>query len=171
MTPGALTYSLCWIRDSAFMIHALDKLGFHDQAREKLLDLSGRQEKDGYFVSQEGEWDSNGLVIWAVLEHFKLTGDKQFLSDIYPAVARGAEWIEHKRRGTTGKPSSHSGLLPAGISAEHLGPTDHYYWDNCMELLLRLAFLERRRRLRASLAIPATTGKPSSIPCNSRSAS
>jgi hypothetical protein len=134
MTPGALTYSLCWIRDSAFMIHALDKLGFHDQAREKLLDLSGRQEKDGYFVSQEGEWDSNGLVIWAVLEHFKLTGDKQFLSDIYPAVARGAEWIEHKRRGTTGKPSSHSGLLPAGISAEHLGPTDHYYWDNFWSL-------------------------------------
>ena len=27
MTPGALTYSNCWIRDSAFMIHALDKLG------------------------------------------------------------------------------------------------------------------------------------------------
>ncbi|MGH9428034.1 MAG: hypothetical protein ACRD2L_17260, partial [Terriglobia bacterium] len=55
MTPGALTYSACWIRDSAFMIHALDKLGFHDQAREKLLHLLSRQDKDGYFVSQEGE--------------------------------------------------------------------------------------------------------------------
>ena len=85
MTPGALTYSLCWIRDSAFMIHALDKLGFHDQAREKLLDLRGRQNKEGCFISQEGEWDSNGLAIWAMLEHFKLTRDKQFLLDVYPA--------------------------------------------------------------------------------------
>ena len=26
--------------------------------------------------------------------------------------------------------SPHFGLLPAGISAEHLGPSDFYYWDN-----------------------------------------
>ncbi|MCI0419511.1 MAG: hypothetical protein L0312_09865 [Acidobacteria bacterium] len=44
MTPGALTYSNCWNRDSAFMIHALDKLGFHDQAREKLVHLLSRQD-------------------------------------------------------------------------------------------------------------------------------
>ena len=24
----------------------------------------------------------------------------------------------------------HAGLLPAGFSAEHLGPNDHYYWDD-----------------------------------------
>ena len=52
------------------MIHALDKLGFHDQAREKLMHLLSRQDKDGYFVSQEGEWDSNGQVIWVMLEHW-----------------------------------------------------------------------------------------------------
>ena len=69
-----------------------------------------------------------------MLEHFKLTRDKQFLLDVYPAVARGAEWIERKRRQTKRKPGSHSGLLPAGISAEHLGPTDHYYWDNFWSL-------------------------------------
>ena len=134
MTPGALTYSLCWIRDSAFMIHALDKLGFHDQARQKLLDLLRRQNRDGYFVSQEGEWDSNGLVIWAMFEHFKLTMDKEFLLEVYPAMARGSEWIERKRRQTRREPNSHFGLLPAGISAEHLGPTDHYYWDNFWSL-------------------------------------
>jgi len=130
MTPGALTYSLCWIRDSAFMIHALDKLGFHDQAREKLQDLPSRQNREGCFVSQEGEWDSNGLAIWAMLEHYKLTMDKEFLQEVYPAMAKGARWIEHKRQQTKHKPSSHAGLLPASISAEHLGPMDHYYWDN-----------------------------------------
>ena len=85
MTPGALTYSNCWIRDSAFMIHALDKLGFHDQAREKLVHLLSRQEKDGYFVSQEGEWDSNGQVLWVMLEHYKLTRNLAFLREVYPA--------------------------------------------------------------------------------------
>ena len=47
MTPSALTYLHCWIRDSAVMIHALDKLRFHKQAQEKLLDLPNRQDKDG----------------------------------------------------------------------------------------------------------------------------
>ncbi|HEX2524274.1 MAG TPA: hypothetical protein VHP35_19350, partial [Terriglobia bacterium] len=56
MTPGVLTYGQCWIRDSAYMIHALDKLGFHQQAEEKLLYLPQRQTKDGYFSFQEGEW-------------------------------------------------------------------------------------------------------------------
>jgi hypothetical protein len=130
MTPGALTYSNCWIRDSAFMIHALDKLGFHDQAREKLVHLLTRQDKDGYFVSQEGEWDSNGQVLWAVLEHHKLTRNLTLLREVYPILARGAEWIERKRRETKRSASPHFGLLPAGISAEHLGPSDFYYWDN-----------------------------------------
>ena len=130
MTPGALTYSNCWIRDSAFMIHALDKLGFHDQAREKLVHLLSRQEKDGYFVSQEGEWDSNGQVLWVMLEHYRLTQNLVFLREVYSALARGAEWIERKRKETKRKASPHFGLLPAGISAEHLGPSDFYYWDN-----------------------------------------
>ena len=130
MTPGALTYSNCWIRNSAFMIHALDKLGFHDQAREKLLHLLSRQDKDGYFVSQEGEWDSNGQVLWVLLEHYKLTRNLAFLREVYPGVARGAGWIERKRKETKRIASPHFGLLPAGISAEHLGPSDFYYWDN-----------------------------------------
>ena len=130
MTPGALTYSNCWIRDSAFMIHALDKLGYHDQAREKLLHLLGRQDRDGYFVSQEGEWDSNGQVLWVMLEHHKLTRDLAFLRQVYRGLARGADWIERKRKETKRVASPHFGLLPAGISAEHLGPSDFYYWDN-----------------------------------------
>jgi GH15 family glucan-1,4-alpha-glucosidase len=130
MSPGALTYPTVWIRDSAFMIHALDKLGFHEQSREKLAHLLQRQEKDGYFLSQEGEWDSNGQVIWVLLEHHKLTRDLQFLREVYPAIARGADWIERKRRMTRQRTAPHCGLLPAGISAEHLGPSDFYYWDN-----------------------------------------
>jgi glycogen debranching enzyme len=100
LTPGALTYSHCWLRDSAFMLHALNKLGFHEQAEEKLLNLPTRQARDGYFAFQEGEWDSNGLAIWSMLEHFKLTGDRELLRHLYPSLSRGADWIERVRQGT-----------------------------------------------------------------------
>jgi hypothetical protein len=42
---------------------------------------------------------------------------------------RGARWIIRKRL-TEDADSPHAGLLPAGFSAEHLGPNDYYYWDD-----------------------------------------
>ncbi len=44
-------------------------------------------------------------------------------------IEKAALWISQKRlRGTKG--TRHDGLLPAGFSAEHLGPNDYYYWDD-----------------------------------------
>jgi hypothetical protein len=39
------------------------------------------------------------------------------------ALRKGMRWLARKRL-------SSSGLLPAGFSAEHLGPNDFYYWDD-----------------------------------------
>jgi hypothetical protein len=44
------------------------------------------------------------------------------------SVVKGADWIGNKRIHKPGVP--HDGLLPAGFSAEHLGPNDYYYWDD-----------------------------------------
>ena len=45
------------------------------------------------------------------------------------SIQRAAHWIRKKRvKKEEGSP--HSGLLPAGFSAEHLGPNDFYYWDD-----------------------------------------
>jgi hypothetical protein len=145
MTPGVLTYGQCWIRDSAYMIHALDKLGFHQQAEEKLLYLPQRQTKDGYFSFQEGEWDANGLALWVIVEHYRLTGNRELLRHFYPALSRAANWIQRKRVETRPKVSPHYGLFPAGLSAEHLGPCDYYYWDNFWGLagLQQAAFAAR----------------------------
>src|SRR5687768_7805896 len=44
-------------------------------------------------------------------------------------IRRAARWIERKLLpADLDKP--HAGLLPAGFSAEHLGPNDYYYWDD-----------------------------------------
>lgn len=124
ITPGPFTYHRFWFRDAAYLVHALGKTGFTRQAEEVLRSFPRRQRPDGYFRSQDGEWDSNGQAIWAMVEHFRLTRDRGYLADAYPSIRRGAEWIERKRRETE------SGLLPAGLSAEHFGPPDVYYWDD-----------------------------------------
>jgi hypothetical protein len=58
-------------------------------------------------------------------------------------VRRAAVWIARKRVADGDGP--HAGLLPAGFSAEHLGPNDFYYWDDYWSLagLRAAAALER----------------------------
>ncbi len=127
--PGPFTYHQHWFRDSAYLVTALARLGHRTAARQKLADYNARQDKDGFYRSQEGEWDSNGQAIWTLVEHDKLFGDEKLLKENWAAIERGARWIMMKRREGT-RPPGASGLLPAGISAEHLGPHDYYFWDD-----------------------------------------
>lgn len=141
--PGPYTYKRFWFRDAAFMLNALLTLGGVERTRRALGEFAGRQRRDGYFLSQEGEWDSNGEAIWIYHRFAALTGET--LPDAWlDAVAKGARWITQKRLPRdSGKPEA--GLLPAGFSAEHLGPNDFYYWDDfwavsglrCASALLR----------------------------------
>jgi hypothetical protein len=126
--PGPYTYKRFWFRDAAFILQVLLTLGGIDRTRRVLKHFTPRQRRDGYFLSQEGEWDSNGEALWMFHRFVALTGEslpKPWLD----SVKKGARWIMRKRlpRGT-GAPEA--GLLPAGFSAEHLGPNDFYYWDD-----------------------------------------
>ncbi len=126
--PGPFTYKRFWFRDAAFVLHALLALGGVDRTRRALQEFAPRQRHDGYFLSQEGEWDSNGEAIWTYHRFHQLTGEP--LSEKWlESVRKGAEWIIKKRLPRdSGKVEA--GLLPAGFSAEHLGPNDFYYWDD-----------------------------------------
>lgn len=159
ITPGPFTYHQFWFRDAAFMLNALDKLGYHDEVQKVLGGFFKRLEKDGYLRATEGEWDSNGSAIWSIVENARLSGDKEFIARNYWSILRAASWINSKRHQTTdresvgGRPwaiggssnypitqspnhsnnqqnALHEGLLPPGPGAEHLGPSDYYYWDD-----------------------------------------
>ena len=127
--PGPFTYHQHWFRDSAYLVTALGRLGHRVSARQKLSDYAERQDKDGFFRSQDGEWDSNGQAIWTLVEHFRLFQDKKLLEENWDAIEKGARWVVDKRKAGP-RPPGHAGLLPAGISAEHLGPHDYYLWDD-----------------------------------------
>jgi hypothetical protein len=130
--PGPYTYKRFWFRDACLMIHALLNIGLIERAERLVRSFPDRQTMTGYFQSQEGEWDSNGQVLWIAGRLHDIAGisyDDRFLT----ALFRGADWITKKRlKKAVDKP--HQGMLPAGFSAEHLGPNDYYYWDNFWSL-------------------------------------
>src|SRR6185436_15418548 len=124
--PGPYTYKRFWYRDAALILNALITIGARKRTRRALELFPRGQLRDGYFRSQEGEWDSNGQVLWILDRYFALTGEA-VPAAWHGMIERGARWILDKRMGADGE---HPGLLPAGFSAEHLGPNDYYYWDD-----------------------------------------
>jgi hypothetical protein len=126
--PGPYTYKRFWFRDAAFILHALLAVGLHARARRAMDRFWARQTHAGYFLSQEGEWDSNGEALWILERYCQLTGETPPEPWKAP-IARGGQWIQGKLLSDQlDKP--YAGLLPAGFSAEHLGPNDYYYWDD-----------------------------------------
>ncbi|MBW3556310.1 MAG: hypothetical protein KY454_05135 [Actinobacteria bacterium] len=133
VVPGPFTYHRFWFRDAAYLLAALDRYGFHREAAEVIRHFPARQRVDGFFFSQRQEWDANGSAIWSMAEHWRLTGDLSCID--VDSVARGARWIERKRHAKRRrKDPALRGLMPASISAEHLGPFDYFYWDDFWSL-------------------------------------
>jgi hypothetical protein len=125
---GPYTYKRFWFRDAAIILRSLLAAGMIERVERVIDRFPSRQSPLGYFHSQEGEWDSNGQVLWIMDEYCRATGKPPkdaWLGPIYS----GAKWITRKRR-AKGKHAKHPGLFPAGFSAEHLGPIDYYYWDD-----------------------------------------
>jgi hypothetical protein len=126
--PGPYTYKRFWFRDAAFILHALLCAGLKDRVERVLDRFPARQTRAGYFLSQEGEWDSNGAALWILQRYCQLTGQRP-KTEWRTAIERGGQWIINKRLSDQ-MDAAHAGLLPAGFSAEHLGPNDFYYWDD-----------------------------------------
>jgi len=125
---GPYTYKRFWYRDAAIIVHAIMCAG-HKRIAKRALDffLQG-QTRTGYFKSQEGEWDSNGQVLWAFGRYGRLFNESPDASWV-EAARKAVLWIERKRAAAPAG-ERQDGLMPAGFSAEHLGPNDHYYWDD-----------------------------------------
>ena len=126
--PGPYTYKRFWVRDTAFIMNAALCVGMHARAKNALPHLLARQNARGYFHSQDGEWDSNGQALW-LLERYSQLANVTPPTDWGPIISSAADWIRRKRL-PSDSPHPAKGLMPAGFSAEHLGPNDYYYWDD-----------------------------------------
>ena len=126
--PGPYTYKRFWFRDACIIVHAMLCCGMTRRAERIIDNFQTRQKNSGYFHSQEGEWDSNGQVLWIIKRFCELTQTKP-KSKWQRMITNAAKWIVHKRLSKTNG-EIHDGLMPSGFSAEHLGPIDYYYWDS-----------------------------------------
>ncbi|MFL5734603.1 MAG: hypothetical protein ACJ78Q_15575 [Chloroflexia bacterium] len=127
ITPGPDLYHAFWFRDAAYMMYALSTHGYGEAARQLLEGFVGRQQRNGSFVSQSSEWDSTGQVLWAIERHLAMHPDAELEARWRPAVEMGARWIRRTLRRS-------GGLMPPGLSSEHFGPPDRYYWDDLWSL-------------------------------------
>ncbi len=128
VVPGPYTYRRFWFRDACLMMNAMLAVGLASRCRRAIERFPQRQLHNGYFRSQEGEWDSNGQVVWILDRYARVTGE-ELPAKLLDAAVKAVRWIEGKRLPRDGD-ALHAGLLPPGFSAEHLGPNDYYYWDD-----------------------------------------
>ncbi|MFA6636372.1 MAG: hypothetical protein WCV56_04635 [Candidatus Omnitrophota bacterium] len=125
---GPYTYKEFWFRDAVYALNAMLCVNLRERAAKVIDMFLTAQSPVGYFKSQDGEWDSNGQVLWIMKRYCELTGDSTG-TDWKKPILKAVNWIS-KKRTSREKRSGHSGLFPAGFSAEHFGPSDYYYWDD-----------------------------------------
>ncbi|HKM56705.1 MAG TPA: hypothetical protein VJY33_25095 [Isosphaeraceae bacterium] len=81
------------------------------------------QEPDGNWADPKGwghlMWGGSGFKAWAAMEHYRLTGDREFLARVYPRLAASSRWQERERSRTrmiqTGERPLTYGLMPRGM--------------------------------------------------------
>ena len=121
---GPYIYKRFWFRDAVLIANAMLAAGLTRRVEQIVSRFFARQTVAGYFLSQEGEWDSNGQVLW-LLDKLRSVTATPLNKKWYTHIRQAALWILRKSR-TKGS----DGMMPAGFSAEHFGPNDSYYWDD-----------------------------------------
>ncbi|HPU36338.1 MAG TPA: glycoside hydrolase family 15 protein, partial [Bacillota bacterium] len=100
-------YGYCWPRDAVFVAAALDEAGYHQSAAQFYNFAAKIQNKEGdwrqrYFLDGMPApfWgkqiDQTGAVLWGYWHHYSLTGDRDFLEQIWFSLAAAASYLtEH----------------------------------------------------------------------------
>ncbi len=146
-------YEAVWGNLAAAEIIGLDMLGYHKDAARYLdtfLAWQGKSTPPGNFKSREGflssadeytwvRWTSNhGWLLWALSEHYLLSGDRRWLDEKLPSILAACDWVERERSRTkVDKPDGTRppewGLLPPGLTGDGAPPcyqfaTDAFTW-------------------------------------------
>jgi hypothetical protein len=96
-TVNQFQYHRFYLRDSADFVRMYDATGYSDIAAQVLSLFPSRQQADGNFLSQPGQYDGWGEALWAFGEHYRRTRDLRFAESVYPQVARAVDWLKKAR--------------------------------------------------------------------------
>ena len=149
--PGARSYNRTWMRDGAMISSTLLRLGFFEEVKEFLDWYAERVEPNGLVPpilytngkvydgwGRNIEWDSQGQFIYAIMEYYRFTGDRDFLEKHFDAVHRAMTYLVTLRERTLDPEYYRNleagerlkGILPPSISHEGFITPVHSYWDD-----------------------------------------
>ena len=108
-------YSYCWGRDAAFITTALDKVGLKDltdafydwtlSAQSPDGSWQQRHYHDGQLAPSWGlQIDEGASILWGMWQHYLVNEDRSFASRVWPAVLKGAQFLESFIDPATGLP-------------------------------------------------------------------
>ncbi|MEI6501282.1 MAG: hypothetical protein WCP21_09690 [Armatimonadota bacterium] len=121
--PGTECYRAPNAFEAAIVAVAIDQAGLHREAANGYRMCLEMQEEDGNWNDPKGwghlMWGGAGFKSWAAMEHYRLTGDRRYLSRVFPRMLSSSRWQETQRQETRvsqGKrrPLTY-GLLPRGM--------------------------------------------------------
>ncbi|QDU32768.1 F5/8 type C domain protein [Poriferisphaera corsica] len=154
--PGSRNYNRSWMRDGSITATAMMRMGLLEQAIDYInwYKRSGIAE-DGLvnpILNTDGtvndwfgadlEYDSQGQYLYLLMTYYRLTHDKQFLTENYETIRRVLKKTEELRLGTTSGSymadvehgDRFRGILLPSISHEGYSEPMHSYWDNFFAL-------------------------------------
>lgn len=119
-------YDEFYIRDGAYQAMELEEAGLRDAARNAIKPFATHQRDDGRFESQKNQFDANGQALWALWQYGKITGDRQWIEQVYPKMRKAVDWTMQARRCAPAD-SPFAGLLPeAPADGESLWDGKHH---------------------------------------------
>ncbi len=121
---GPLVYRGLWIVDGSFLLEAVTYLGRWKDARAGIEHILTYQRPDGGFQLLRKYWKETGIVLWILKRHFELTGDKAWISALWPRVRRMVAFIHDLRKKAKGECA---GLLPPGFTDGGIGGVEPEY--------------------------------------------
>ena len=88
--------------ESAPIIQFFDSMGWHDVARRSVTYFLDKQHEDGLMQNFAHYMVETGAALWSMGEHYRYTGDKQWVKNIAPKLLKSSEfllkWRERNKR-------------------------------------------------------------------------
>ena len=123
-----LHYHAFWLRDGSDITDMYDLTGYPQYAAQVLAYFARFQQKDGLFLSQPGQYDAPGEVLWAYGEHYRMTHDLAFARRVFPSVERQIAWLQ------TARQSDPEHLIPASDVKDNEYVSGHITGYNLLAL-------------------------------------
>ena len=122
-TPGTEKYRAANTGEASIVAIFLDQVGLHLDAEKGFQLIADMQGEDGNWNDPKGwahyMWAMSGFKSWALMEHYRMTGDVDYLKSLYPRMLASSRWQETQRAKTRklvdGQRIPDYGLMPRGM--------------------------------------------------------